>query len=378
MRRVLLLLIALSLVISRVTITAAAQRCFTETVFCLESPFSEYWSQHGGLPVFGFPIVREAREPNPETGTIYLMQWIERNRFELHPENAGTPYEVLLGLLGKERLRQLGRNPEPREAGAQPGCLWFEQTGHNVCDQATGLGFKSYWQSHGLNIGGLSAYDRSLQLFGLPLTGVNLETNSAGDTVQTQWFERARFEWHPGKPDEYKVLLGLLGKETIAGYGIGGPVLPQPPTQPQPSIEPQPQPTTQPQPTNEPQQPSATPAPQPTATPTLPPPTFDNCRVSSTSAPNNPVTITSLDKRSTPEQVTIKNVSSGRVVIDGWRICSANGAQLHATLSGTLAVGESRDIESQAEGPVWNNTNQDDAALYDASGRLIAYFVDPN
>ena len=30
----------------------------------------------------------------------------------------------------------------------------------------------------------------------------------------TQWFERARFEWHPDKPREFKVLLGLLGNET--------------------------------------------------------------------------------------------------------------------------------------------------------------------
>nr|MBA3944124.1 hypothetical protein [Herpetosiphonaceae bacterium] len=37
--------------------------------------------------------------------------------------------------------------------------------------------------------------------------------NEAGETVVTQWFERARFEWHPDKPDEFKVLLGLLGTE---------------------------------------------------------------------------------------------------------------------------------------------------------------------
>ncbi len=29
----------------------------------------------------------------------------------------------------------------------------------------------------------------------------------------TQWFERARFEYHPSKPPEFKVLLGLLGDE---------------------------------------------------------------------------------------------------------------------------------------------------------------------
>jgi ELWxxDGT repeat protein len=37
--------------------------------------------------------------------------------------------------------------------------------------------------------------------------------------VLTQWFERARFEWHPDKPDDFKVLLGLLGNE----YNPGAP-----------------------------------------------------------------------------------------------------------------------------------------------------------
>jgi TolB protein len=31
--------------------------------------------------------------------------------------------------------------------------------------------------------------------------------------VLTQWFERARFEWHPNNPAEFKVLLGRLGDE---------------------------------------------------------------------------------------------------------------------------------------------------------------------
>ncbi len=32
------------------------------------------------------------------------MQYFERARFEYHPEYAGTPYEVLLGLLGREQF----------------------------------------------------------------------------------------------------------------------------------------------------------------------------------------------------------------------------------------------------------------------------------
>jgi ELWxxDGT repeat protein len=198
---------------------AQGQLCFPGKVSdCLSGRFLDFWSSNGGLAVFGYPIGRAAEMPNRDTGQTYLTQHLERNRFEYHPENAG-PYDVLLGRLGDERLLQLGRNwqSEPRERGPQAGCLWFEQTGHNVCDQSGGgLGFKSYWQSHGLADSRLDSYGRSLALFGLPLTEPKMETNSSGDTVLTQWFERARFEFHPNNPDAYKVLLGLLGSEIAA------------------------------------------------------------------------------------------------------------------------------------------------------------------
>jgi hypothetical protein len=39
------------------------------------------------------------------------VQHFQRARFEYHPEHAGTPYEVQLGLLGDEALRQKGWLP---------------------------------------------------------------------------------------------------------------------------------------------------------------------------------------------------------------------------------------------------------------------------
>lgn len=188
------------------------QRCFEETGYCIFGRIRAYWEQNGGLPVFGYPISPQQRER--VEGQEFEVQWFERNRLELHPENA-PPYDVLLGRLGEDRLLQLGRvwQEEAQATGPQPGCLWFEQTRHNVCDQSPGLGFKSYWESHGLLDPQLDSYGRSLALFGLPLTEPQMETNSSGDTVLTQWFERARFEWHPNNPDEFKVLLGRLGAE---------------------------------------------------------------------------------------------------------------------------------------------------------------------
>ena len=68
--------------------------------------FRDWWSRSGGLPVFGFPISEEMQEKNPTDGKTYTVQYFERNRLELHPENKGKDGEVMLGLLGAEWLAQ--------------------------------------------------------------------------------------------------------------------------------------------------------------------------------------------------------------------------------------------------------------------------------
>ncbi len=85
----------------------AAARCFPETGQCIDGRIREFWEQNGGLPVFGFPVAPQ-REEQVE-GRPVQVQWFERNRLELHPENA-RPYDVLLGRLGVDRLNQQGRD----------------------------------------------------------------------------------------------------------------------------------------------------------------------------------------------------------------------------------------------------------------------------
>jgi hypothetical protein len=199
----------------------AAETCLPNQpaeVVCLDDTFTSFWQSNGGLPVFGYAITAAGPERNTDAPQEFVTQWTERNRFELHPEN-NPPYQILLGRMGAERLAQLGRAAagEGRENGPVPGCLWFEETGHNVCDQGGGQGFQSYWQSHGLKLSGLDAYRRSLALFGLPLTAVREERSVNGEMLLTQWFERARFEWHPGNPSDQRIQLGLLGAELRAG-----------------------------------------------------------------------------------------------------------------------------------------------------------------
>jgi hypothetical protein len=198
-------------------------RTFPETGFALKSDFLRFWERNGGLAVFGFPLTNELGLPNKDLGRVFTVQYVERQRFELHPENRGTPYEVLLGRLGVDALEMQGRNwfSFPKADPTAPH--YFAETGQAIAPQ-----FWDYWRAHGLEFGdrGVSARE-SLALFGLPISPAEIETNSSGDNVLTQWYERARFEFHPNNPDPYKVLLGLLGRET-AGFHTAKPAMLKP------------------------------------------------------------------------------------------------------------------------------------------------------
>ena len=82
---------------------AVAEQCFPETGRCVSGLFYDYWRANGGLAQQGYPITDEFDEVSPTNGKTYKTQYFERARFEHHPENA-APYNVLLGLLGREQF----------------------------------------------------------------------------------------------------------------------------------------------------------------------------------------------------------------------------------------------------------------------------------
>ncbi|NTV62823.1 MAG: hypothetical protein HGA65_04710 [Oscillochloris sp.] len=91
---------------------------FSETGYQMCGAFRSYWEQNGGLARFGYPI----GAPQSETieGKSYTVQYFERRRMELHPEYVGTPYEVLLGLLGNMVYQsEFGRTCPPTPAVLQ-------------------------------------------------------------------------------------------------------------------------------------------------------------------------------------------------------------------------------------------------------------------
>ncbi len=192
------------------TSEAGDSLAFPQTGYSLDGDFRGYWEAHGSLPVFGYPI-SSAQQVDGQ-----VVQWLERARFELHPGNK-APYHVLLGRLGVEALQRQGREWQsfPKAHASAPH--YFKETGHAIADPA----FWSYWSSHGLEFDGRrgTSLAESLALFGYPISEARVERNASGDAVLTQWFERARFEYHPHNPAASRVLLGRLGAEVRSERG---------------------------------------------------------------------------------------------------------------------------------------------------------------
>ncbi len=80
------------------------QAFFAATGHNLGGRFLEYWTANGGLAQFGYPIGEQLTE-QLEDGKTYTVQYFERARFELHPENP-APSDVLLGQFGRRILQQ--------------------------------------------------------------------------------------------------------------------------------------------------------------------------------------------------------------------------------------------------------------------------------
>jgi hypothetical protein len=179
-------------------------RYFPETDTWLAIDFLTYWNANGGVPVLGFPL--------DDFGAMFhRTQLTERQRLEWHPENAGTPYEMLLDRLGDELLLRQGRDWSTFPTADPTAPHYFSETRHAIDTR-----FYGYWSSHGLDLGdpGIS-YRESVGLFGYPLSEPMTETNADGDTVLTQYFERAVFEYHSDNPLEWQVLLRRLGAELL-------------------------------------------------------------------------------------------------------------------------------------------------------------------
>lgn len=199
--RVTLLFAALMLCLSLVPSPAVAQEqrevYFPETQHHVPEVFAEAWWRFGGLPIVGYPVT----EPIERDGR--MVQYFERAVMEWHAENAGTPHEVLLELLGNWIATDRRHEPAFQPVGGSPDSTgqrdWFAETGHTLQS-----GFKQYWETYS-----------GLAVFGYPISE---EFDEHGRRVQ--YFERARFEWWPeNQGTVYEVQLGHLGVAKAVSSG---------------------------------------------------------------------------------------------------------------------------------------------------------------
>jgi subtilisin family serine protease len=160
---------------------------FPQTGHTLAYGFKDFWQANGGLAVFGYPISEEFSEKNPDTGQTYTVQYFERNRFEYHPELAGTPWEVSLGRLGVQAAPQVYPTSP---AVYVTGVRYLAESQHTLSGP-----FLDFWQANG-----------GVAVFGFPIS----EPFEEGGLL-VQYFERSRFEYHPDLPNGSQVLLTRLG-----------------------------------------------------------------------------------------------------------------------------------------------------------------------
>lgn len=105
--------------------TTTECRFFAATGFNVCRDLLTYWDRNGGLERFGYPISPVMGETIE--GRTYSVQYFERRRMEVHPEN-NPPYTILLGLLGRETLNREGASQPAASALAGTSWQWVRLT----------------------------------------------------------------------------------------------------------------------------------------------------------------------------------------------------------------------------------------------------------
>jgi hypothetical protein len=159
---------------------------FEATGFTVSGAFLDYFYEHGGLDIFGYPISAAYVDKSG-----ILVQYFQKARLEWHPDNP-DPYKVQLGLLGEQLgYRQSSVSPPNFPSSRK---FYFEQTGHYVAYQ-----FLDFFREHG-----------GIDIFGYPITEMFFE-----DQNVVQYFQRMKLVWDVGAS---RVTVANLGELYVSVY----------------------------------------------------------------------------------------------------------------------------------------------------------------
>lgn len=156
---------------------------FEETGFWVYGAFLDFFDEHGGLEIFGYPI----SAPYNERGL--LVQYFQNARMEWHPQSSSSG-TVELGNLAEEL--QLGR--EAWGVSLSLGVDYTSETGHAVRRE-----FARYFRAHG-----------GAEFFGEPITPMLFENQKA-----IQYFQRLELIWDPATAE---TRVGNLGEVYVNAH----------------------------------------------------------------------------------------------------------------------------------------------------------------
>lgn len=155
---------------------------FAETGHNIKGEFLKFYNSNpNALSIFGYPITEEFTTKDGLT-----IQYFQRVRFELSPQLPEGQRVVLTPIGSVIYVAQ-----EPMSvSGNALACRKFS-TGFEVC-----YDFLAFFDKYG-----------GVAQFGNPISSFEYRDNKI-----VQYFEKARFEWQPGRPEAQRVVLSDLGR----------------------------------------------------------------------------------------------------------------------------------------------------------------------
>ncbi|HEX5501735.1 MAG TPA: L,D-transpeptidase [Thermomicrobiales bacterium] len=202
---------------------------FPQTGHSLSGAFLDYWRAHGRETVLGAPVTEQLTENGA------AVQYFKYARVEYHPGQTGDA-TFSLSRLGADDLAARGIDLTRVGEGYGPGTpgpilapfarlpfavfsdgsdkhRFFPETGHTLS-----YAFLLFWEHEG-----------GLAQFGYPISEELQEISPLdGQVSTTQYFERARFEYHPGMVADYSVVLTPLGLTAAQQAGANTAAVAQP------------------------------------------------------------------------------------------------------------------------------------------------------
>lgn len=155
---------------------------FAETGHNVKGEFLKFHSNNpNALILFGYPITEEFTTKDGLT-----VQYFQRARFELSPQLPEGQRVTLTPIGSVMYVPQEAMNV----SGNALACRTFSN-GFEVC-----YDFLAFFDKYG-----------GLSQFGNPISSFEYRENKI-----VQYFEKARFEWQPGRPEAQRVVLSDLGR----------------------------------------------------------------------------------------------------------------------------------------------------------------------